>query len=386
MPLCNHLGSKGKLMPNKDTRFTRSDTPIDLTVSGARYAADSNGTYHEGFEDTDLDMMVLHWQDAGRPKLPIELGEHGGKELAGYICEVWTERRGANLVLKALCEWNQVAASAIDVGTLTGISVEAWLDSTDKRSGKKQNGWSLKAAALCARPYYDVNDMQPVMLTDNIDGANKCATLFVALSNKGALEARKMKELLKLLGLSDSASEADAIAKVTALQGELEQKKQLADGVQSNVKLLADYKAEIEPKVALLSEQVKTLGDQLKDATAKVESAEAEKKQRLLSDFIDRGQKAGKIGTKKDDKGVNSHVEMWSKMWSVDPDGAEKMLSDSPVIAPVGQLTGLTATDPDTQVTAEDLATHRAAVKLQEEKHIGYSEALTLAQNHKEKK
>ncbi len=348
-----------------DSRFTRSPRPVDLAVSGERYGYEATGKVHKGWTPEDLDVMVTNWMTEGKPKMVIRLASHDSEVTAGYIVDLFTEQRGDQTYLCAVCEWNDTASDAIAEGKLIGISVEAVKDGVSRRKGKL-NGWAVYAAALVSDPYYDLNDMRPVSLTNGQDSG------ILLLSNRlRSKETRKMNELLKRLGLAENATEADALKALDALEA----KGQAV--VESQAVELSTYKTKaadaeaLTVKLSTVQAEVVKLQTERDTFKAEADKLKAEGEAVALSAFIDAGQREGKIATTDADKA------MWTDLWKKDTGLATRMLAAAPSKSPVNSgVTGLGARD-----VAEDAnkQIQSAALRLSNEKNISFDAALSMA-------
>jgi len=265
-------------------------------------------------------------------------------------------------------------------GRLPNMSVEAPKNITDPRTGKKLAGYVLRAAALVPRGFYDENDIAPVRfesvenelhqaadvppLTNQVTMETTLSGAYIAMlaaglanNNKKETEPKEMEAILKLLGLEADATEAQVLEAIKTLQDsqtdgvELQEQVEAAEeatGVQlaaipdAWLAVKSDDKAQ---EVAMLTERVNTLGEDLTKAKEEGQTAKEELHAIQLGAFIEDGQAAGKIGTVEDEDGNNADIAFWTEAYKMDAEKAATMLSTAPIRFEVGKLTGLGATD-----------------------------------------
>jgi len=271
--------------------YVYSDTPVELAISGKRFGSASNGVEHVGFTPEQLAGIVENHKRMGSPELVIELAAHDSPIAAGFITKLWTEPRGDESVLLGLPKWTKRAAEHIAMGELVGMSIEAVKEYADKRSGDKLPGWTMRAAALLNRPFYD--DLKKVSLAEPVEkwyslnqfDASYRVQLGDALGIK--TENTEMKELLERLGklLGVAADEAAVTSKLSELVVTGDRLK-LAEGKVATLDVLTLQLSDANAKAVKLAEENKTL--------------RADNADREVKAFIADGQKAGKIPTKDD--------------------------------------------------------------------------------------
>lgn len=349
--VAQYLSGSARLdVTGSDGTYYYSDQPVALICSGKRYGKESGRQDFSGVTKDEVLGMVKNWVRMGKPELPVELSGHGEPMCAGFIYDLWAEdcEDGESMLMSSI-KWTATAAHHITLGELPGMSVEILRNVKDVTTGAELPGWSLHAAAVLTRPFYD--DLPRVSLGSEM----KCGITIAEFTNEYRVALSRSaetpdedenmdKRILELLGLNEGATADEAVAKLTALKQDLSAAgKRVTDleatNADTSTKLTALQKEDHAGTVAVLQASLRDQADKVVSLTAKLNEMQSVALEKDCREFIALGQKEGRIPTKDED------VALWKDQFTANPDKARKLLATIPASKVTASPTGIAVSD-----------------------------------------
>lgn len=237
--------------------------------------------------------------------------------------------------------------------TLDGSEAPAagWIKSGQLLNKGEQGTWAHVDWNLRAQEYIKNKEyryVSPVIMVRNSD-KRVVELINVALTNQPNIdgmtpiinklnlfskeEKKKMKELMRLLGLGEDSSEEQAIEKLKALLQSIEENKKEDDIVANKVVCealgLKEKASESEVKATIMAmkqgnDNSNELSKKVKDLTQKISKMES-------NDLVEMAMKLGKVAPAQKD---------WATEYAMkDAEGFKLFVKQAPVVVPVGNIT-----------------------------------------------
>lgn len=327
--------------------------------------------YYGDFEITNDDLVLFKEnfdKKVRRIDLALDAEHYSEKGAAAWFKELVIEGGG----LYAMVEWTEWGREIIDKKLFKYISPEFDFEYKDEETGQKYSN-VLFGAALTNRPF--IKDMEPVLFSENVDHKQ-----FAMFDNKkktktGGKKTMELKDVLKALGLSETATLEDVKAKVAEMQKGTEQFSEIIKSLELDesathedvTKKFSEVKKVGEGKVMLSEDEVKKMKADSEAGQKALEKLKLNERNAAVKDAID----SGKILPKQKE---------WADKYALnDMEGFKAFVESAPVVVKLNE----DGTQHDDTVVgdgkeAREKLDERAKV-LMSEKSISYVEAVKLA-------
>lgn len=248
-------------------------------------------------DDAFLSEVVLNWEAAGKPRIPVRWGHEHMKATpeakraldrkAGNVTDLRITAAG----LEGLTDWNAEGAADVSNGTFDGWSAEWWPKHVNRLTGETR-GWYLSGVALTNEPYFELLPRIAASLAEPATNPN----------TEQQMNPEALKKWALSLGLpADATIEQCAAASQSAVTASAEKLKAL------ETKVTALTASAITPEV--IAGVVKPVQDQVEALTAQL----AEEKQKGLERDVDALIATAKRGDGKTGRAITDPLVLVAK-------------------------------------------------------------------------